>query len=417
MCSMQGPELSPRTGPRPLEPGISRHGNNPSRRIKESAIHDACLNTDLGSLKLLAESEGGFLADDLRRKAWPILLGLPAETKSKDVSSSLADVEIEQPPWQELSHHPDEDQVQLDVNRAFIYYPNGLTEADLRKRKSELSDLITEVLRRHPFLCYFQGYHDICQVFLLVLDPPLRAPLVARLSLLRIRDFMLPTLAPTVAQLRLIPDILNAADPSLREHLAGTEPFYALSGTLTMYAHNIEGYRDIARLFDVLLVREPVFSIYLFAQIVLSRREELFDTPADDPSMLHLILSKVPRKLDLESLIAHTIVLFEKHPPETLRSWRHISTSSCLKTARNLETCALESTTGGQAYFQVQLRELRRAERWNELVKQAWMYRRPAKAVGFAILVGLAAVYLRKHPAPAHFLCMTFWRLTGRPGR
>src|SRR5690606_32154102 len=107
----------------------------------------------------------------------------------------------------------------------------------------------------------------------LVLQPPARAPLVARLSLLRIRDFMLPTLAPTMAQLRLIPDILRAADPVLCGYLEGTEPFYALAGALTMYAHIIEEYGDIARLFDVLLAREPGFSIYMFAQIVISRRE------------------------------------------------------------------------------------------------------------------------------------------------
>jgi len=360
-------------------------------------------------------------------------------TSSQPDASPVDDAELS---WRHLPRHPDEDQVQLDVNRSFIYYPNGtalvalrlitdsrstcvsggtnsrvlidLTEADLTRRKAELSDLIIEVLRRYPFLCYFQGYHDICQVFLLVLDPAVRAPLVARLSLLRIRDFMLPTLAPTVAQLRLIPDILDAADPSLRRHLAGTEPFYALSGTLTMYAHNIEAYGDISRLFDVLLAREAVFSIYLFAQIVLSRREELFDTPDDDPSMLHLILSKVPKKLDLETLIAQAISLFDKYPPTSLRAWRRVSSSSCLKTAGCVEVCAGQSLAEGRGYFEAQLRELRCTERWNELIKKARLYRRPAKAIGLAIVVGLAAMYLRKHPAPVNFLCMAFWRLTGR---
>jgi TBC1 domain family member 20 len=27
--------------------------------------------------------------------------------------------------WKELPPHRDEEQVQLDVNRAFVYYPNG----------------------------------------------------------------------------------------------------------------------------------------------------------------------------------------------------------------------------------------------------------------------------------------------------
>jgi TBC1 domain family member 20 len=260
--------------------------------------------------------------------------------------------------------------------------------------------LINEVLRRHPYLCYFQGYHDICQVFLLVLDSPWRAKLVARLSVLRIRDFMLPSLAPTVAQLRLIPDIVSAADPRLRRHLGGTEPFYALAGTLTMYAHNIEGYRDIARLFDVLLAQEPVFSVYMFAQIVLGRREELFDTPSDDSSMLHFILSKVPQKLDLDALIADSVALFNKHPPESLPSWRRISSSSSLKTARSVETCAKQSIDDGRECFNQQLKQLEWMERRDRILKGMWHYRRPARALGLAVAVGILAFYLRRNPGP-----------------
>ena len=121
-------------------------------------------------------------------------------------------------------------------------------EDEIQTDKANLSDLINETLRRNPDLSYFQGYHDICQVFLLVLgdDQPLRTRLVGRLSLLRIRDFMLPTLAATVAQLNLLPDILAVADPALRRHVAGIEPYYALAGVLTMYAHDIRDYGSIA---------------------------------------------------------------------------------------------------------------------------------------------------------------------------
>ena len=58
------------------------------------------------------------------------------------------------------------------------------SDRELDRRKTELSALITQVLRENPYLCYFQGYHDICQVILLVLAPELRAPVVARLSVL-----------------------------------------------------------------------------------------------------------------------------------------------------------------------------------------------------------------------------------------
>ena len=137
---------------------------------------------------------------------------------------------------------------------------------ELDDRKRELLDLITEVLRRQPYLRYFQGYHDICQVFLLVLGKDC-TPAISRLSILRIRDYMLPSLAPALAQLRLLPSILNKVDPDLCTHLSQTQPFFALAATLTLYAHDIQEYGDIARLFDILIAREAVFSVYLFVQV------------------------------------------------------------------------------------------------------------------------------------------------------
>ena len=295
------------------------------------------------------------------------------------------------------------------VSATFIHTPRSIrpqydtktnadqSDAELDQRKSELSDLINEVLRRYPFLCYFQGYHDISQVLLLVLAPAIRARVLARLSVLRIRDFMLPSFGPTTTQLRLLPDIIHDADPVLRKHLAGIEPFYALAGTLTMYAHNIERYRDIVRLFDVFLAREPVFSIYVFAQIIIDRRNEIFEI--DEPDMLHVILGKVPPKMNLDKLITDAANLFEQHPPESLRYWRRIPNSSVLKTARDIEVCAKQSMTEGSDLFEKQVRELGWAELQERIKKTLWAYRRPAKAVGLALAVGVVAFCLRRNPS------------------
>ena len=104
-------------------------------------------------------------------------------------------------------------------------------------------------------------------MLLLVLGPPAAVDAVARLSILRIRDFMLPSLSPALSHLHLLPSILNSVDPKLCNHLSSTQPFFALAATLTLYAHDIQEYGDIARLFDVLLAREASYSIYLFAQV------------------------------------------------------------------------------------------------------------------------------------------------------
>lgn len=286
-------------------------------------------------------------------------------------------------------------------------------EDELQEKKEELSALIVEVLRRYPYLCYFQGYHDICQVLLLVLAPSVRGPAVARLSALRIRDFMLPSLQPAILQLRLIPDILRLADPALWRHLSATEPFFALSGTLTMYAHDITSLGEIARLFDVLLAREPVFTVYMFAAIVRSRRDELFDTPDDEPEMLHSILSKLPRPLDIDALVAAAADLFDTYPPERLRVWRGISSASVLKTARgSTRVVAVQTMEDGKAFFDQQVKELEWVERKKRVQKVLWRYRGPVRAMGLAILVGAVAIWMRRSPWPyAYFIdLLSRWR-------
>lgn len=86
---------------------------------------------------------------------------------------------------------------------------------------------------------------------------------------------MLPSLEPSLAHLRLLPAILRKADPDVARHLAHTEPFFALSATLTLYAHDVEEYSDIARLFDFMIAHEAVVAVYLFA--VVSGRMPLPD--------------------------------------------------------------------------------------------------------------------------------------------
>ncbi|KAK5187961.1 GTPase-activating protein gyp8, partial [Cryomyces antarcticus] len=139
-------------------------------------ILEACRNRDVEALAALATSRHGLVEDEIRRAACVALstylsdtTELTRDTLGPVLLGCSSDAYKQQPPWQSLPPHKDEDQVRLDVNRSFVYYPSNESEKQIDHRKQELSNLITEVLRRHPSLCYFQGYHDIVQVLLLVL--------------------------------------------------------------------------------------------------------------------------------------------------------------------------------------------------------------------------------------------------------
>ncbi|KAL4985546.1 rab-GTPase-TBC domain-containing protein [Aspergillus falconensis] len=350
---------------------------------KAEAIRTACDLRDIDALVSHATSEDGFLRDELRQLAWPILL-----QSDKDTQNTLS-------PESGLPPHPDEEQVQLDVNRSFVYYPE-CPHDELLSKKNELSRVIKQVLRNYPMLCYFQGYHDIVQVLLLVLGEERSPPAVARLSLFRIRDYMLPSLSPAVKHLQLIPAIIETADKTLYQRLSGIRPFFALSATLTLYAHDIQEYSDIARLFDFLLAWEPVVSIYLFVAIVLSRRKELLEIPEEEPEMLHFNLSKLPQPLDLDGLISRAVQLFRDHPPESLPfgPWRKISSYSVLKTTRDIKRT--QSTNTALEMFQKQTKQLRNEERREQFVGFLWSHRRTIGSVAIAVFVGAMSVWIRK---------------------
>lgn len=243
---------------------------------------------------------------------------------------------------------------------------------------------------------------------LLVLGKHSAQRATAFLSLLRIRDFMLPSLSPSLVHLQILPAIIYVEDAVLYEHLRGVRPFFALAATLTLYAHEVEDYSQIARLYDFLLAHEAAVSIYFFAVIILSRKEQLLEIPVEDSDILNFVLSKLPKPLDLENLIGRAMVLFAKHPPGTLpfRTWRSISASSVLKTTQSntksdnsgvvRTDCTIEQ---GQQFFMKQMTDLKREETRQKILKQLWKRRRPLTAVTAAVLVGVLSVWIQRNGA------------------
>jgi hypothetical protein len=138
----------------------------------------------------------------------------------------------------------------------------------------------------------------------------------------------------------------------------------------------------------------------LIVQIVLARKDELLEIPPDEPEMLHSILSKLPKPLDLELLITETITLFDNHPPESLpyRAWCHISSHSVLKTTRNPSDVARQTIQDGETFLNKQDAEMRRTKAIQKIVRgvkrQIWLYRRPAGALGLAVAIGVVAWWM-----------------------
>ncbi|KAF2747846.1 hypothetical protein M011DRAFT_401757 [Sporormia fimetaria CBS 119925] len=358
-------------------------------RDKREKILLACRERDLDVLVTLAISENGLMEDTLRRTAWPILLG--CETEEPHPS----------PSWHELPPHRDEEQVAKDVDRAFVYYPQD-GDQKLARRKEELSNIIVEVLRRHPSLCYIQGFHDIVQVVYLVLGPQDSPSAITRLSFLRIRDYVLPEIDPAILHLELLPGIIKAADPELYDQIPKMQPSFALGATLTLFSHVIDAYPVITRLFDFFLASDAAIPIYVYASVLLSRREYFLALDKDeyDEAMFSAELGRFPQPFDVEEHIQQARKLYNQIPPESLGwAWRRVSRSSVLKTTRSAADVAHTPLDTGKRLFSAQEREVSINQARKRLVSSArrvrigiWRRRR----LCLSLVIGACALWLGK---------------------
>lgn len=129
----------------------------------------------------------------------------------------------------------------------------------------------------------------------------------------------------------------------------------------------------------------------------MQRREELFEIPDDEPEMLHSILSKLPKPLDLEGLIRRTTDLLKRLPPESLSTWRRISHISVLKTSRrplSPDTEHFSKTTSldqAEILFNKQCRELAWAQRRKRVYEGIAKHKNKTIIV-VSVLVGVSSI-------------------------
>merc|ERR1719187_2390638 len=180
------------------------------------------------------------------------------------------------PGEEELSSHPEYNQVVLDVNRSLKRFPPGIEESERPLLQDQLTRLIVRVMLVQPSLHYYQGYHDVAITFLLVVGQA----------------------------------------PSLHSHLVKAElgTIFALPWLITWFGHVLPDYSDVVRLYDFFLAGPPLMPVYLATAIVLHRQEEILATECE-MSAVHGLLARIPVNLPFESLLVSCQQLYEKFPP------------------------------------------------------------------------------------------------------
>ncbi|CAK1602690.1 unnamed protein product [Parnassius mnemosyne] len=286
---------------------------DPDVTAKRKEIEKCLENPNLVNLEQwqsFAKSKGGLIADEYRRRIWPMLVGVTQD-------------EMTDPPsLDELSTHIEYNQVELDVKRSLKRFPPGIPYEQRVALQDQLTVLILRVIIEYPHLKYYQGYHDVAITLLLVCGDRASFPLLCRLSYgpkAPLAPFMQATMQPTQHLLNYMLPVIRRADDKLADYLdkAGVGTMFALPWYLTWFGHSLNRYSDVVRLYDYFLCAAPLFPVYVTAALVLQRAPEVFACECD-MAMMHCLLSRLPDDLPFEDILVTAKKLYDENDPTDL---------------------------------------------------------------------------------------------------
>ncbi|KAG7192704.1 uncharacterized protein KQ657_001487 [Scheffersomyces spartinae] len=320
------------------------------RNLKEKLLKEALINGSIDTLVECARTTDGLINNDWRVKIWPLLIeryhkdhiqiepvfddsGKSTLVSSLENSLTLNNNLHESPSTKlgnsmrldspslkyylddlnsvDLPPHKDEDQVMLDVKRSFTVLSHFqstqrdsftaiYSQQDIDSLRKKLSNLIIKILRKYPCLNYYQGYHDIASIILivcnhhdtvdatLVADEELAFRLLELLTVYHLRDFMTSNIKLSINHLRLIPAILEQADLELfslykksshatTDGLGYDYDFHpALSSILTLFSHDLSNLQHILTVWDFSMSYSSILpNVYIYAACLIFYKEKI----------------------------------------------------------------------------------------------------------------------------------------------
>ncbi|KAG1699306.1 TBC1 domain family member 20 [Nymphon striatum] len=222
-------------------------------KYKIKRIITAIRKDDQAALCQLAISKHGLILDELRRKAWPKMIGIDSSNASP------------KPDLKTIQNHYYHNQVVMDVNRSIRRFPPSIKEQQRMALQDQLIHLIMRILMKNPELHYYQGYHDICITFLLVLGEDVAFNVVEKVSNNQLKEIMEKTMEKTNNLLQYLYVILGRMDKELLHHMERSEVgiMFCLSWVITWFGHVLENYSTVVRLFDFFLACKSLMPVYL----------------------------------------------------------------------------------------------------------------------------------------------------------
>lgn len=213
---------------------------------------------DIVLLSEISRKKNGFISNRIRSRVWPKLLGINR--------FDIVDFKYL------IKNYRDKDQLRKDVERSLwsLDTCKDWSDSFLMRKRNSLQEIISALFCKFPLMYYFQGFHDIVSVVMLVVnDDCLTYAIVEAMATNFFVDYMGQDfeILPTI--MKLINFLIEIADAELFAFLSasGTEPFYATSWLITWLSHDVKDLDLIARIFDVMLSSHPLYCLYISAAV------------------------------------------------------------------------------------------------------------------------------------------------------
>ena len=176
----------------------------------------------------MAISEYGLISNEIRRKAWAVLLNLNHPIISPEIEkSSKTKEEVKTKDSNTTMEYMMDDkntnciELKKVIGRSMYNFDffNSLNEETSEKYKLELEEMIFEILAKNKFQ-YYQGYDELCSVFLLIMGKKLGTKAAEMVSKFFIKDFLMGSFDNRVRpMLSMMIDIVKVVDEKLYEKL------------------------------------------------------------------------------------------------------------------------------------------------------------------------------------------------------
>ncbi|CAF0781413.1 unnamed protein product [Didymodactylos carnosus] len=279
-------------------------------------------------LKKYARTRFGFINDLIRKQAWLYLMDSPdycklkLNTENNSQQYFTYDGTYYSAERKEIEMHRDYVQVRKDVERTLKRFLPNYSQNERLELQEILIDVIIKLLLKHDKLNYYQGYHDICLTFLLVLGEENCLPLIDTITDTHLTVFMEPTMDQTIELLYYLMPLVNAINSEVAEHIqrSNVGVMFAVGWIITWFTHVLDKLETVFRLYDLFVASHKLMPIYVAAEIINLKSDRILETECE-MTCLHPLLTRLPSTLkdeEFELVIERALTLFDKIHPDTL---------------------------------------------------------------------------------------------------